>query len=363
MSLRTFVPWTLLALAVLAIGWFTVATRDLAARIGRQQIALRQGAAELTQSRDRLLAARDREVELDGHIASLERQLQAALQQQHLVGDMVAARAEQERREREEREAARRAANAPMPEGVRLCLMALRDCLRADSFYGLRFVRAGELVDKELRDVELIDADPERLTTVLYLAGKVTLHLDRSSGQVTFRFFDGQRRVGSRIETLPDEGLPVCFSPVSGPLWEARLPFLIQAEGQYPADDSGSARDLGDTLTRRVWLDRLNALLAKAGNDPKLVIGAIGGVKDSRFLQVSIQGYDRRSLLTMAGTVEAMTVEVDAATGIVQLRLCDGVLHQRGGDSTISHEGFRMLLQDLTPQQASDAMLGMVVRR
>jgi hypothetical protein len=56
-------------------------------------------------------------------------------------------------------------------------------------------------------------------------------------------------------------------------------------------------------------------------------------------------------------------VEVDAGSGIVQLLLRDGVMHQKGGDSTISSEGFRMLLLDITPKQASLLMLGMVVTR
>ena len=61
--------------------------------------------------------------------------------------------------------------------------------------------------------------------------------------------------------------------------------------------------------------------------------------------------------------VSELCVEVDAKTGTAQLCLKDGTLIGAGGESHITAEGYRLLLPALKPAQASDAMLGMVVRR
>ena len=57
-----------------------------------------------------------------------------------------------------------------------------------------------------------------------------------------------------------------------------------------------------------------------------------------------------------------MAVEVDAR-GVVSLWLRSGVLQNEGAESSINAEGYRMLLPNLTPKQATDAMLGMVVHK
>jgi hypothetical protein len=58
-----------------------------------------------------------------------------------------------------------------------------------------------------------------------------------------------------------------------------------------------------------------------------------------------------------------LAVEVDAAAGVVSLLLQDGVLRNGAAESTISGDGYRMLLPRLSPKQAFDTMLGMVVTR
>jgi hypothetical protein len=47
----------------------------------------------------------------------------------------------------------------------------------------------------------------------------------------------------------------------------------------------------------------------------------------------------------------------------VSLLLRNGSLRRDGVDSSITGEGLRVLLPNLTCKQASDAMFGMVVRR
>ena len=61
--------------------------------------------------------------------------------------------------------------------------------------------------------------------------------------------------------------------------------------------------------------------------------------------------------------VGSFCVEVDDKTGTAQLLLKDGTMIGPGGESRLGDEGFRILLPSLSPRQASDRMLGMVVRR
>ena len=58
-----------------------------------------------------------------------------------------------------------------------------------------------------------------------------------------------------------------------------------------------------------------------------------------------------------------LLLEVDEAAGVVSLLLKNGVLRRGGVESTITAEGFRMLLPKVTPKQALDIMLGMVVTK
>lgn len=364
MSLRALLPWILFAAACCGLGWLVLDGRGLAAALGREEVALRQQAALLSSTRDDLLATREQAGLQTARAERLEEELRRALQQQRQIGDLLEQRQAAEQGERERRRRERLRANAPMPEGVRLCLMALRDLLRADGFLGLRFLSARALEGKELRDVELVDSDPEQLTSTLYVADRITLQLDRSSGEAVFRFFDGQRRIGDLVEVFPEDGLEVRFGPVSGPRWEERLPYLIEAVGSYPEDPAAAPKPPGlDPATRGIWIDRLNALLHQAGNDPRLEIGDLRDLRDGCFQHASLQGYDQSNLLALAASAESLAVEVDSQAGIVNLLLRDGVLHQKGGESTISKLGYRMLLQDLTPKQASDLMLGMVLHK
>ena len=64
-----------------------------------------------------------------------------------------------------------------------------------------------------------------------------------------------------------------------------------------------------------------------------------------------------------ASRYHRVAVELDERRGVVSLLLLDGVLRRDGVESTITGRGFRMLLPGLSPEECSDAMLGMVVKR
>ena len=60
---------------------------------------------------------------------------------------------------------------------------------------------------------------------------------------------------------------------------------------------------------------------------------------------------------------DQLAVEIDERGGVVSLLLRGGVLRRGRLESTITGEGYRMLLPGLTPKETIDAMLGMVVKK
>jgi hypothetical protein len=386
--LRRLLPW-LLCLLLAALAVFQLReTRRLAEALGGQEVHARE-LQERVDDDQRALADRQRETErLTGQLASAHNEvtaaqqrgetlqkdvdrlgveLQRALAERRGINEILAKKAQEEASAREAKATAQRQANAPMPEGVRLALMALHECLRADGFYGLRFLDARGLEDHELKNVELHDWDPQRLIGASYFAARMSVHLDRAKGEITFRFFEGWRRADGKRIDFPPEGFALQFAPVDGKLWETRLPYLVVGEGDYPEDlDAARKRQDPDTTdpdTRRHWLERLNALLAKARTDDHLNVSYFRGMKDDRFRNVAVQGYDDKSRLTSLASAKTMAIEIDKKTDLVSLWLSDGNLLGRGGESTITSEGYRILLLGVTPAQADAAMLGMVVRK
>lgn len=353
------------AIAVATIGWFLVETRRVAQLAGEHEVAARQAAQALAGEQAERVRAEQHRDRLTTELRRLELELDGALDYARAIGEAMTAEAEARERAAVARAAAQAIVDLPPERGVQRCLDLLRECLRRDGFTGLRPLRARAVVDFELRDIELLDADAIAFGADLIVAGRMTAKLDRAAGALTLTFHDGSRRLQGVRTALPPEGLAVRFAPVEGRMWEAQLPFLVRAEGEYPAAAAAMAaveRRL-DAETRAEWLERLDALLAVAGTDLELRIGGFSGLQDGRFRSARLFGYDRGRLLSLAADCDELAVEIDERAGIVSLLLRSGTLRREGVQSTIQAEGYRMLLPNLTPQKASDCMLGMVVRR
>lgn len=360
-------PWLLLFAALAAIVWLTSDARHLARVAGEHEIAARRAAATAADARAEVERLRPQLDRADETIRELERKVQQALLQAATSAELIAARQRTEAALRAARAEEARALEQPVPEGVRLCLLAIEDCLRADGFAGVRFVRARALDADALRGVELLDVDTERHTSTTWVADRLQLRLDRATGRLTFAFFDGTRLRDGLREPVPATGLDLEFAPVTGKLWESRLPFLVVATGAYPADTPPvRPAAVPGTLTatdRATWLQRFDRLLEDAGADPRLRVTGFLGLEQGRFQRARVQGFDGKRLMVLSADCAVLTVECDEQAGVVALLLQDGVLHQKGGESTISADGLRMLLPKITPKQARDTMLGMVVAR
>ncbi|MEO6595541.1 MAG: hypothetical protein ABIP94_12380 [Planctomycetota bacterium] len=355
-------------------------TRRLAELAGRLEVDARLARSESQKARQEVqtarqaageglaaaAAARAAGADSADALARLEVQAAAGQAQLQAMSDALKERNEQVV---EAAAAAKEAAAldlTPMPEGVRACLQALHECLRREGYMGQRFLKACQLDAEGLHEVEMLNGHADGLGTTFVKAARMTAELDRGAGRLVLRFFEGQRAIDGAFTALPEEGWPIVFAPVDGHRFEERLPFLVRAEGAYPEPEpSGRHRAPTDVdlSTQRQWLERFDHLLAAAGTHQLLRVTRFRGMQDGYFLTAEIVGTDDKFRLLSSAYCARLAVEVDARAGVVSLLLSDGVLHGEAGESTITGEGYRMLLPRVTPKQATDAMFGMVVTK
>lgn len=358
--------WSLLgaAAALSAVGWLVFETRDLAEQAGREEVRARDADRVAAAANAALAAVQQEREALRGEVARLGAELLAAQEQNRAVIALVQERQQHEAAAAEAAAAARAAALRPMPEGVRLCLQALHETLRDEGFTLLRVVSARELDDAGLHGVELVETAPDGLGATIFTAGLLIANLDRGTGRLELRAFDGVRVTDGERTELPTDGWPIVLAPVDGQLFERRLPFLVKASGSYPAVASEAATaGQVDPLTRDSWLERLDRLCDLAGGDGHLRVQRFRGMQDGWFLDAQLVGTDARHHVVWFANCRRLAVEVDDVAGTVSLRLVDGILRQNGVDSKIGAEGHRMLLSQIEPSRALETMLGMVVKK
>ncbi len=331
---------------------------------GRLELAARADRAAFDAVSSAAVAAESERVRLQADNLRLERELDAALTWTQALGEALAAEGERRERAAVERAAASALAINPPPFGVQRCMLALRDCLRADGFEGMQLLRASALEGQELRDVEFLMLHRETGQSELIVAQSMTARLDRAGEIVTLKFMNGHARQDGLRSDLPPEGKELRLSVAEGRRWEQKLPYFLRPEGDY-IERKGVQSDgrAMDRETRETWLERLDALLVDAGADLKLRVAGFVALEGHEFRSVRLVGYDDRNLLALAADCDRLAVEVDALAKVVSLRLSGGTLRRAGSESSIHGEGFRMLLPNVTPDRASLVMMGMVVQR
>lgn len=362
-------PWSISGwlVALAAVAFLLVETRRLAADAGQLEIDLRAARAELANRAAPTPAATtpapSPAVEASDY-ARLALELKTTKEQLAAVTGVLAARNEQEaeRAARAAALAARR--DQPMPEGVRECLVALHELLRAEGYHGPRFLRAEAVGKDGLQHVEMLEPDAGGFDVAVIQAARATATVERATGRFVLRFFDGERALRGRAEPLPADGYTVVFAEVDGRAFEARLPYLVATAGEYPTPPA-SERPLGelDPLQRRSWVERLDQALAQGGGAPRWRVQRLRGLHDGWFLGVELVGVDDKKHVVAGASCARLAFEVDAGSGVVSLLLRDGSLRRNGVDSSITGEGLRMLLPDLDAKKANDLMFGMVVTR
>lgn len=362
--MKSWWPIACLAAGLVVIGFLGIETRRLAELAGQQEVAARRAseeaaavAAELARVR---AASQPAEVPVEARrFAELALELATTQQQLASVQQLLA-----EERAARARSAAAAPRDGPMPEGVRTALVALQEALRSEGFVALRFLRARAIEGMALQSVEVLELSPDQLVVSFVHAERMTVELDRATGRLCLRFFAGERLVGGEAMSLPEAGFALQFDEVDGRRFERELPFLVRAEGVYPAEVAQEVREPGlDPATRAQWLDRVDGLLARSGTTAKWRMTRFRSLRDGWFLDCDLIATDGAKHVVGGAHCARAAIEVDPATGVVSLRMLDGALHQGGSESSIVGEGYRMLLPDVTQKQANDSMQGMVVVR
>lgn len=356
---------------VVSLGWATalsLMTGQLAEQLGRAEIDLRHARKASQVAVAGLATAEAAAAAAQQRCLELETSLVLANQQMEVVTELVRQRAELEQERLQVAAAEAELLRAPMPEGVRLCLQALQECLRQEGYIWVRFLNARALVEQQLQHVEVLLTQPDGLGVELLSAARMQAFVDRNEQRLRLLFHDGELRSNGEIRALPAAGHELYFTPIDAQLFEQRLPALVQALGEHPEAPVAAGRAQRpagelDPLRRRQWLERFDRLLGQAGTPELLRLNRLQGLQELWFLDVQMLGTDSKNLLAMSADCRRLAVEVDAAAGTVSLWLRDGSLRRGSTESTISAAGYRMLLPKITPQQAREIMLGMVVDR
>ena len=250
-----------------------------------------------------------------------------------------------------------------MPEGVRQALLAINQCLRHDGQDGLRFMRAMRIKDSVLHDVQLLDHDLQTLRSRIYIAAEATFHLDRSASRLTLTFKGGYSRTAEGRKEFPAEGERLVFPLVDGPLWEERLPYLVQSEGDYPSPAAVQPEKKMAAVARAGWRGRLNALLALSKTVTRYRIDRFRDLADGQFLDVVVLGHGEGKILTSSVEAGRLEVYVDEVGQTVELRMYSGTIRRGAGESEIPGTGYRVGLLGIKPARAVQVMEGMVVRK
>lgn len=345
---------------VLLEGRVEEAAQDLESAAARERA--------LVAERDEALAALDAAKQglrtRDERIAFLDREIAAALARAESVSEAVAARRAELDALRAELDERRIALGKPMPEGVRLAVRALEDLLIADGYEGFRIIQARALDDGALHDVELVETRDFGRRVTYYRAELLSVELDREGGAAVLSLRNGHAVTDGELRTIDEDGLAIELREVDGPEWERRVPYLVEAVGEYPEDAARAvAEEVMDLSTRDRWRQRVDGLLAAADTEVRYELGEFRTIRDGRFVDAALHGFDGARLLDRSASAARLGVEVDRAAGVVALVLEDGVLRRRGGDTKIPASGYRILLPGVTPEQALDAMLGFVTER
>ena len=214
-----------------------------------------------------------------------------------------------------------------------------------------------------LHGVQLIDHDAATMASRLFMADDLRFQLDREKGTMILLFQGGFCRDRSGRREFPAAGEPLALFGVDGRYWEDRLPYLVEASGEYPVSSPPGRPNVMSPSSRADWKRRINGLIAASKSGTRYRLDRFRDLEDARFADALLLGYDEKKILVSSVEAGRLWVHVDEATGTVELRMESGTLRQRGGESTIPEAGHRIRLRGVTPGQASESMLGMVIRR
>jgi multidrug efflux pump subunit AcrA (membrane-fusion protein) len=335
---------------------------DLQQQLVRQRQELEAARADVADQQRLLAAEIAHHQTTSARLLATQNELEAAMARADVLARSVEERRAELEAARAEFESRRSQAREPMPEAVRRAVVAFEECLIHDGHHGLRLIEAGGLDGRGFQAVEFVAAVDRHAPATFVFADRMGIRLDRAQGTLELIFEVGRMLLDGVASAIPEAGHRVVLHDVDGPHWERRLPTLIEVAGEYPA--VLAERDVDpvvDPATLRAWLARLAEVLARGGTEVVWDVGRCADLRDARFLDISLHGYDQKGILQRSLSVRRLAVEIDSEANVARLLLEDGVLRKAGGDTTIPATGYRILLPALRASAARDLMLGMVV--
>ncbi len=348
-----FIPAILALLATIAALFLLSEKRRLESESQRLQV-------EGEFLRGELGEARQREAQLTKELARATVDLSAAMKREEVVTDTLATQVDELSSKRENLRRERLAGVEVMPAGLRQALSDLNDCLRVDGYAEFRFHRATMIRDAELQGAEFIEHHRGSLKSVSYVAGKLRFELNRETGSLSMTLQEGSMTSELGVVDFPEDGFPIVLNEVDGPMWESRLAYLVNAVGEYPEEVVAASKPGLDPVTKSVWLERVELLLASANTDLRFRLQEFHDLREGRFVDALLLAYEDGRRLAMSAEAKSLQVLVDREAGSVSLLLRGGVLRKVGGESRISTSGYRILLPDVSVEECLDLMLGMV---
>ncbi len=313
--------------------------------------------------REQLSGSQEHSAELEAEITRMSSKLSESLGIQRAMTENLAQQREQLAAQRESLRSEQRVRRRVMPAGVRQALTDLNDCLKQDGYGEIRFHWASKIVDGELSGAEFLEHHPDKLESILYSCGRLSIELDRKAGTLTMRLFDGSRSGEAGPEHFPEEGEPLVLTEVNGPMWESRLPFLVNGKGDYPVSAEVRSRPRLDRVTKASWLEKVDHLLSLAETDLHYRLQRFRDLEDGHFIDALLLAYGEGRQLAMSAEADSLQVMVDRRAESVSLILRGGVLRKLGGESDIPSSGYHILLPGVSVEATIEVMLGMVVYR
>lgn len=369
MSRKTPIALSVLALVALAaLGTFWAQTAALLRRTETALAEARNEARRAAEDRDRsaadLLAMEraslQRQTDLEAHKRELGDRILEFETQNGLLGDqLVEARARIEELSARA-EGVERRRGQPMPIGIRRVLRDLDGLLDDEGRSDLRFLRVAKIEDRVLHEVELLQRAPDGLGTTVFTAARCEIVLERSVSRAEFRLYEG-RSVGDEAGEIGDEKPRIVeVGEVDARTWEAVLPTVLTANGEYPVE-IGPELVAANAFTRTDWRARFGRVFSMASGVEQWELARFQTEDSEGFRDVLLHGYEGETeLLARAIDCKRAAFEIDSENGIVSLLLRDGWVRRKRGDTRIPTEGLRMPLPGVTPKQVFDEMLGHV---
>ena len=114
---------------------------------------------------------------------------------------------------------------------------------------------------------------------------------------------------------------------------------------------------------RAGWKTRLNKLLDLSTTAIRYRVQKFRNLRGAHFEEALLLGFGRGKTLQMSVEADRLAIHIDEREQAVEVHIGGGILRKVGGVTSIPASGYRIQLPGVTPKQAIERMLGMVVRR